>query len=58
MMFAALKDYISTIDTFNSTRPDMDALRAFYLSRQLHYSEEDLMIRGLSLFLTKKQAGQ
>jgi len=27
---------------------------AHYLSRLLPYSEEDLMTRGLSLFLTKK----
>ncbi len=31
---------------------------AHYLSRLLPYSEEDLMTRGLSLFLTKKQVGQ
>jgi SAM-dependent methyltransferase len=29
MMIALLKDYISTIDAFNSTRPDMDAVRAY-----------------------------
>lgn len=31
---------------------------ARYLSRLLPYSEEDLMTRGLSLFLTKKQGGK